>query len=178
MYSVWPNGTQAKEVSPSAANELSIARKCDILLYSGDIERRGASSLIDLVCERKRLPNVLLVLVTYGGDPDAAYKIARTLQFQYEKFTIVVPGLCKSAGTMVALGANEIVMSPHGELGPIDVQMSKKDELWEMELGLTVNDALQTLREKAHSAFDHFVIQTKSTEGAITSRRPPKLPQS
>ena len=37
------------------------------------------------------------------------------------------PGYAKSAGTLMALGANTILMSDSSELGPIDPQVSSKD---------------------------------------------------
>jgi hypothetical protein len=83
----------------------------------------------------------------------------------------VVSGYCKSAGTLVALGAHELVFWEHGELGPLDVQMAKKDELWESQSGLTVTTALSALNEKAYSAFENFFLQTKYRgRGAITLR--------
>lgn len=66
---------------------------------------------------------------------------------QYERFTLFVSGLCKSAGTLVAVGAHELIMSDYGELGPLDVQMPKQDAVWEMQSGLTVMSTLNTLTE-------------------------------
>ena len=43
------------------------------------------------------------------------------------------------------MGAHELVVSDHGELGPLAVQMSKKDELWLTQTGLTVTDTLRSL---------------------------------
>jgi hypothetical protein len=118
---------------------------------------------------RKRRANIFLILVTEGGDPDAAYRIARCLQDGYEKFSVCVSGYCKSAGALVALGANEIVYSRNGELGPLDVQMAKKDELWETESGLTTSTALTALRTEAFATFEEFFLSiSASTRGRIT----------
>lgn len=69
----------------------------------------------------------------------------------------------------MALGANEIVYSPNGELGPLDVQMAKKDELWETESGLTTSTALTALRTEAFAAFEEFFLSiSASTHGRIT----------
>ncbi|MBU0734226.1 MAG: hypothetical protein KKG10_08760, partial [Proteobacteria bacterium] len=37
-----------------------------------------------------------------------------------EKLAVLVPFRAHSAGTTLALGADEIVMGPLGELGPVD----------------------------------------------------------
>ena len=41
------------------------------------------------------------------------------------KVTVFVPHYAMSGGTMIALAADEIVMSPHAVLGPVDPQIGK-----------------------------------------------------
>ena len=114
--------------------------------------------------------NVFFILVTEGGDADPSYRIAKYLQEYYRKFTCFVSGYCKSAGTLVALGANELVIGDCGELGPLDVQMSKEDELGVTRSGLTIHSALSTLHAAAYSAFEHFFLETKKrSRGTITT---------
>ena len=80
-------------------------------------------------------------------------------------------GYCKSAGTLVALGAHELVIGDCGELGPLDVQMSKEDELGATRSGLTVLSALSTLNSAAYEAFEYFLLETlKRSRGSITTR--------
>ena len=61
---------------------------------------------------------------------------------------LYVSGYCKSAGTLVATGAHKLIMSDHGELGPLDVQMSKKDNFWKKESGLIVMNTLTALQKR------------------------------
>ena len=104
-----------------------------------------------------------------GGDADTAYRIARCLQFKYEQFSLYVWGYCKSAGTLVATGANELILSDYGELGPLDVQMFKRDELGEMQSGLTVMDTLTALQDNALMTLENFFLNIKSKgRNAIT----------
>ncbi len=141
----------------------------DVIHYNGPIDRPVDSMLIDSCIARRKRKNVLLLLVTPGGDADTAYRIARCLQNKYEKFILYVSGYCKSAGTLIATGAHELIMSDHGELGPLDVQMYKKDELVGMQSGLTVMDALDAIRENAFSHFENFLLETiKRSQGTIT----------
>jgi len=113
------------------ANKIAVEQDVDVVIFNGPIDRLNAQRLIHIGQNRKRKHNVFFVLVTFGGDPDAAYIIARHLQSKYNHFALFVPELCKSAGTLIALGANELIISDYGELGPLDVQLSKKDELGE-----------------------------------------------
>ena len=43
------------------------------------------------------------------------------------RLRVIVPDFAKSAGTLIALAADKIVMSDSSELGPIDPQFLKKD---------------------------------------------------
>ena len=132
-----------------AANTVAEAADSDVLLLNGPMARPLDVRVIDLCALRRRRPHVLLVLVTEGGDADPAYRIARCLQDHYDRFSVFVSGYCKNAGTLGALGAHELVIADCGELGPLDVQMSKEDELGATRSGLTVLSALSTLQMKA-----------------------------
>lgn len=162
-----PLSSQAKEIM----KRIIAAADTDILLFNAPIARPGDVLIVNQCQTRKCRPNLFMVLITLGGDPDAAYRIARTLQNHYKKFTCCVPSYCKSAGTLILLGANEIVFCEQGEIGPLDIQMAKKDDLWESESGLTVMTALTALHQNAQDAFDHFLVSlTTQSGGRITVR--------
>ena len=153
------------------ADKIAEAKNADVLVFNGPVVRHLDRRVIRLFRTRRRRPKVVLMLVTSGGDPDAAYRIARSLQEQYEHVTLLIPGYCKSAGTMIALGAQELVISDNGELGPLDVQMSRKDEIFETQSGLTASSSLSMLNEKAFEAFERFFIQFKVKGGSgLTTR--------
>jgi len=66
-----------------------------------------------------------LVLHTPGGLVVASLQIARALKQHQAKVTVFVPHFAMSGGTLIALAADEIVMSPHAILGPVDPQLGK-----------------------------------------------------
>jgi hypothetical protein len=146
----------------AAIKAVSTKLDADVLIYNGPIDRPADSEIIDRFLARSpRKPNLLMILVTQGGDPDAAYRIAREALRRYEHFILFISGYCKSAGTLLALGAHEIVMCDHGELGPVDIQLVKKDELGEMESTWTIMAAIDALTGKMFSAFEMFFLETK-----------------
>ncbi|WP_346032687.1 SDH family Clp fold serine proteinase [Erythrobacter westpacificensis] len=152
--------------------KVSAERDADIILYNGGIFRPCDETLIRECISRGqtgRRKNVVPILVTGGGDPDAAYRIARCLQRHYEKFTLYVSGACKSAGTLIAIGAHELLISDHGELGPLDIQMAKKDEFFGSQSGLTVSTALEALESRAFQAVERMFIEIESNTGGILS---------
>ncbi len=149
--------------------EISEANDADILLFNAELERGIANDVIASVKSKKRHPNLMMLLVTPGGDADAAYRMTRYLQEAYEKFVVFVSGFCKSAGTLCVLGANEIVMSNEGELGPLDVQLYKKDEIGELSSGLVLGEALSVTQSQAFSMFEKYMLDIKRNSGGQIS---------
>lgn len=102
---------------------------------------------------RDRLkPNgpVALLLDSPGGQARAAYQVARLLRKTCGSFTVVIPRYAKSAATLLALGADQIIMGTHGELGPLDVQLLDYDK----EEFRSALDEVQSLERLFASALD------------------------
>src|SRR6202049_2794995 len=66
-----------------------------------------------------------IVLHTPGGLVLAALQIARAIRDHKAKVTAFVPHYAMSGGTLIALAADEIVMSKHAVLGPVDPQLGR-----------------------------------------------------
>jgi ClpP class serine protease len=66
-----------------------------------------------------------LVLHTPGGLVLAATQIARAIFTRKGKVTVFVPHYAMSGGTLLALAADEIVMSEYAVLGPVDPQLGE-----------------------------------------------------
>jgi ClpP class serine protease len=64
-----------------------------------------------------------VVLHTPGGIVLAALQIARAIHERKGKVSVFVPHYAMSGGTLIALAADEIVISRHAVLGPIDPQI-------------------------------------------------------
>lgn len=66
-----------------------------------------------------------IILHTPGGLVLAALQIAWAIDAHKGKVTVFVPHYAMSGGTLIALAADEIVMSDHAVLGPIDPQLGQ-----------------------------------------------------
>lgn len=64
-----------------------------------------------------------LMLRSPGGDPETAIRLIRMCHGASSEFKIVVPEQAKSAATIMALGADKVIMGPTSDLGPIDPQV-------------------------------------------------------
>ena len=129
--------------------------EADIFVLAGPITDDLGHRFIDLCPSEPEARNCILILTTSGGDLEAAYRITRCIQARYSRgnFILFTDGACKSAGTLIALGADQIVMTDHAELGPLDTQVIVRDEVGEYQSGLIGSDALASLQ---HEVFINF----------------------
>ncbi len=151
------------KASVSAENNASESHidKSDVILYSGTINYSGYDEIIK-ICSGTTRDNVTLILNTLGGDANSAYRIAKFLQTKYKKFTLFIACYCKSAGTLIAVGAHELIFYQSGELGPLDVQLRKDHELGEeYTSGLDMINALDYLNQKILETFLKFTFEFK-----------------
>lgn len=63
---------------------------------------------------------ISLFLYTRGGDTSAARNIVNLLRMYCEELQVIIPHKAHSSGTIISLGANEIIMTKQATLGPID----------------------------------------------------------
>ena len=104
------------------------SRNSKALLYvTGDRPKLGAQihqevfdyfvNLLDTVGVTEKIS---LYLYTRGGDALAAWTLINLIRQYCDKLEVIVPSKCHSAGTIMCLGANNIVMTKQATLGPID----------------------------------------------------------
>ncbi len=140
--------------------KLAKCRKNNLLIYSGAIERDTewliSESLLPL---DEPIEEIDFLLNTEGGSPDIAYKITKILCKKAKKINILIPYWAKSAGTLICLCADELILSDFGELGPLDIQtVNNQDEGRSYESVLTGFAALEEIRQHNFKVFDAFVI--------------------
>lgn len=143
----------AAMVADAADGEDGLAAPLDVIAYAGPITTDGYEQLCELIAARKKSTRVLVILETPGGDPHAAFRIARALGANYQSVSALVPRYCKSAGTLIVLGASVLYMDDQGELGPLDVQIRRDDEPTASNSGLEYFTALDFLCAQQLQAF-------------------------
>lgn len=165
--SLIPSDPPGPELEPErtvevVARELAEKFSFDIFLYNGPISEEMYAKVVEQVIRTKR-HKLLIIMVTLGGDANPAYRIARLFQqLSIDGFTLLIPSYCKSAGTIVATGATELWMNPIlSELGPLDVQLAKYDEIGERRSGLTTHSALESIKEQAFEMFSDAMMEIK-----------------
>jgi hypothetical protein len=87
-----------------------------------------ASDIIPEICQQilkipKDIQEIDLLVVSRGGDPIVSWRIISLLRERFDKLNILIPYEAYSAATLLALGADEIIMHPFSNLGPVDPQL-------------------------------------------------------
>lgn len=160
---------EKKNKIKSLSNAIGEERDCDVMIlnYSFEPNFEVGRFLPFLKTRKTRRPNILVFVTSEGGNADCAYRVGRYMQDAYRSITVVVAGWCKSAGTLLCIAANDLVVTDAGELGPLDVQLSKLDEVGERSSGLAVEAAFEKLQKEYFQAFhalfaDHFDRNARS----------------
>jgi len=87
-----------------------------------------------------------LFIYSRGGDSDVPWALVSTLREYIPKgcFNVIIPYKAHSAATVIALGADQIIMTKKGELGPIDATTvgpyNPYDELTKQKKPISVED--------------------------------------
>lgn len=77
-----------------------------------------------LAAKQRPIPKLDLFLVSNGGSGVVPWRLVSLFREFAKSFNVLIPYRAYSAATLLALGADEIVMHPFGELGPIDPSVS------------------------------------------------------
>lgn len=150
--------------------QLQQLRQSQLIVYYSlePLGREDAENFYEVLSTLEDVTNLDLFLFSPGGFSDPAFKMARLCQDVTRKgrFSVLIPLYAKSAATILALGADELIMGPPSELGPIDPQIrlnSKKlpvplhalwDALQYIEQRVTINPNLASLYESLMSTID------------------------
>ncbi|MDR2109569.1 MAG: hypothetical protein LBP28_08975 [Coriobacteriales bacterium] len=111
-----------------------------LISYVTSIRQNASSQMagdaIPCIIEQvKQIPaeneDVDFLIISNGGDPITALRIISILRERFKKISVLVPYVAYSAATVLALGADDIIMHPFSNLGPVDPQITiaKSDAL-------------------------------------------------
>ena len=102
-----------------------------ILYVPGDrrgLETQIADEVVDLFVRHldaiRPQPRISLVLHTKGVQTSAAWRLVNLLKLFADHLEVVIPAKALSAGTLMCLGANTVVMTKQATLGPIDPSLT------------------------------------------------------
>ena len=128
-------------------------RKRDILVYAADSgkARQGApvgidnSDLLPITDQISNMSGTAIdiLLETGGGSGETAEDIVRMLYSKYKSVAFIIPGMAKSAGTIMTMAGDEILMDSSSSLGPIDAQIQWEGKVFSAEAFLKGLEAIK-----------------------------------
>lgn len=77
----------------------------------------------------ERRANLFVILDTLGGVVEVVERIVRVLREHYSEVIFIIPDKAMSAGTVLAMSGDAILMDYHSCLGPIDPQLERDGRL-------------------------------------------------
>lgn len=113
----------------SLIQQIEKARGSRVITYvtsdrPGPVNARVAMDIIPVMSRQLReigkTKNIDLFLYSTGGDTMVPWRLVSMIREYCDKFSVIISYKAHSAATMIALGADEIVMSDLSELSPID----------------------------------------------------------
>lgn len=109
------------------------------------LEHRLRQSIEQLSSQQK---SITLILDTPGGVVEVVERMVTVLRCAYEEVTVLIPDRAMSAGTILALSADRIMMDHLSCLGPIDPQIERDGKLVP---ALSYLNQFERLNSKANS---------------------------
>jgi len=104
----------------------------DVLVYAADFSKGGQAPIAigydDLLPISDQIANLKgekidVILETPGGSAEVAEDVVKLLHGRFKEVAFVIPGMAKSAGTIMVMSGDEILMDQASSLGPIDAQI-------------------------------------------------------
>jgi hypothetical protein len=102
----------------------SFLQKPQAPAYTYIIMPEDLNGLMSVVYGMDWSKGLTLILHTPGGDPNAAASVVAYLRSKFTRIEVIVPTYAMSAGTMISLASDRIIMGRQSQLGPIDPQMT------------------------------------------------------
>ena len=105
-----------------------------ILVFASALAKNNAPIMIDyddIVPINDQLSNLKgdkidIILETPGGYAEIAEQIVEYIRKKFNDVAFIIPGVAMSAGTIMVMAGDDILMSPLSSLGPIDAQISQQ----------------------------------------------------
>ena len=169
-----------------------------VVMIASPIFPNSVTLFEELIYDADPEQNLHLLLHSPGGDGEVAIRIVRAAQSRCKELTVIVPDMAKSAATLLSLGAQNILMGPASDLGPIDPQIWLSDqslvaakdiiaavdnaaekvkdspETYPVHASL-LNDITSLMLQQAHSALERTSDQLEEALKSNPDRKPEEI---
>jgi serine dehydrogenase proteinase len=134
--------------------EIEQLRNSKVICYLTSVRQNSVASMADdavremfdhlLLLPARPVPLLDIFLCSNGGHGTVPWRLVSLFREFADRLAVLVPYRAYSAATMLALGADEIIMGPFGEMGPIDPTVENAfnpiDPNSKQRIGISVED--------------------------------------
>ncbi len=121
---------------------------CKIICYwnstRGSVCDNDAVALYEILKNAKGYEKTAIFVKSGGGDVEASLKVVHLLRDYVDDLIALIPLECASAATIIALGANRLVMGPLSYLTAIDSALRHKlspiDEIYNSRVSVSLDE--------------------------------------
>ncbi|HLZ51008.1 MAG TPA: hypothetical protein VKP61_09665 [Candidatus Acidoferrum sp.] len=159
----------------SAALALSQHRQRPLLiLFYPPLSRMGERDMAEVyqafrrnsVTVETKLPQLDVLLDSWGGNPVAAYRIAQLIRDMVKDVAFLVPERAYSAATLLSLSGDEVRLGHYAGLSPIDITLVSESERGRSEVELATIDGFIDFARRARQVIEE---QLRKMEGGNTN---------
>lgn len=144
--------------------EIERNRNSKVIAYvTGDranMETQIAADVVDIFGKHLeaigQTKKITLILYTLGGDTMATWNIVNLIREYCDELEIIVPRKARSSGTIMCLGANQILLTHQSTLGPIDPSINSP-----LGTKIKINNQEITLPTSVESVKGYFNLAKK-----------------
>lgn len=138
---------EVKKILDERLSEINKLLDSDVLVYFGPIDEGIADYVkenIEKIAADNKFDKLTILLTTYGGSASAAERYVNIFRHHYKVVDFMIPDFAYSAGTILCLSGDNILMNYFSVLGPIDPQVRNKEGHWVAALGYLdkINDLI------------------------------------
>lgn len=137
----------------SDISALEMQRGNPVLVYASMVTDDSVRVVYEWLRKRGHVAQLDLVLSTTGGVVTRVRQLALLLREYTDHLTILVPYRAWSAGTLLCLSADELILGPLAELGPIDAHNSAASATPPDGPGLISAQDIRAFRQMAEDWF-------------------------
>lgn len=140
------------EVLIEQINKIESFFNSDCIYINGPIASELISfsrEIVESLKEKNNNSKLYVFLTTNGGDVIAVERLVNIFRHNYEEVNYVIPDHAYSAGTILCMSGDNILMDYNSVLGPIDPQVMNKEGRFVPALGYL--EKINSLLDKANN---------------------------
>lgn len=155
----------SNEIDNTAEIDIAEIASNEVVLLKADIDADCYLRLSEVLSDIGPQERLALILESPGGSIEWAFWIAKALREHCRALDVVIPSNAKSAATLIALAADQILMGRRGELGPLDPQRPDPTGGAIRRSPLETIQGLQYLRRYYQESIDALMAQLIGNAG-------------